>query len=112
VFAIPISDSRRLVTSAASAARAAGELPAPDDMPCRVRSRTRRAWPSVLVSVPSSVPSQPRPSSALREYCSAALTSPRSCIAEIVPVGESDGRLICLPLDSCSCNVAILDRLV
>src|SRR4051812_31274284 len=47
------------------------------------------------------VPSQPSPSSALREYCWVARTSPRSWSEVTVPVGESDGREICLPLEIC-----------
>src|SRR5690349_21685051 len=50
------------------------------------------------------VPSQPSPSSALRANCWVARNSPRSCSDVTVPVGESDGRLSCLPLEICSCS--------
>src|SRR4051794_11316882 len=50
------------------------------------------------------VPSQPSPSSALREYCWVARTSPRNCNEVTVPVGESDGRVSCLPPEICACS--------
>src|SRR3954470_20511719 len=101
VLAYPISESRIWSISEASAALDCASF-APWLRPLTVRSRARLTRLEDALSVSSNVPSQPKPSSALREYCWFARVSPRSCIEDTVPVGESDGRLICLPLDSCS----------
>ena len=53
----------------------------------------------------SAVSSQEMPFSALRTYCAVAARSAFSCMMSLAPMGLSDGRVICLPLDSCSCSV-------
>ncbi len=64
------------------------------------------------VSVLSVRPSQARPSEALREYCALAASCSRRRMAVLVPVGESDGRLIRRPVDSSSCDRATRAALV
>src|SRR2546430_332343 len=83
----------------------------PVDRPCTTRSRALCSCSTPLVRLESIVPSQPSPSSALREYCWTRLMSPRACIAATVPPGESDGRASCFPLDSCACSSPSLERL-
>jgi hypothetical protein len=55
-----------------------------------------------LVRAASIVLSHPLPSSALRPYCLTSLSEDRMRIADVVSVGESDGRFSTRPVDSCS----------
>src|SRR3954469_24336552 len=83
----------------------------PVDEADSVRSRTFCSRELRSCSVESTVPSHADPSEALREYCSLVAICERSDSDETVPVGESDGRLIVLPLESCSCSFAPRARL-
>ena len=74
----------------------------PVEEPCTIRSRARPDLSSIEVIVESAWSSQLTPSSTLREYCAPAARSARSLIASLVPVGESDGRLMFRPVDSFS----------
>src|SRR5438132_504517 len=79
-------------------------------MPWSTSSLTRPTVDSIDVSVLSAMPSQLRPSPALRWNWSLRRMSERYCIASTVWMGESDGRLSDLPLDSCTSSLAIFDR--
>ena len=93
--------SRIWSTSMASASRTCTEeLVA--FAPWIAMSLARRSWPSWDCSSVSMVPSQPRPSWALRLYCACSAIEARIRIAEVVSVGESEGRLSTRPVLSCS----------
>ena len=102
MLASSMSPARIWVSSAASAARrvragAAGRGALHDQVagpPYAVEHR-RSAW-SRRGRASST------PSSALREYCASAARSARSRMASLVPVGESEGRLMIRPVDSFS----------
>ena len=66
---------------------------APVLRPWTVRSRTLRAASSMFWSVESDCSSQAPPSLMLRASCETLASSVRVCIARLVPVGESDGRI-------------------
>ena len=74
----------------------------PVEEPCTTRSRARRTSSSIEVIVESAWLSQLTPSSTLREYWAPAARSARSRMASLVPVGESEGRLMFRPVDSFS----------
>jgi hypothetical protein len=95
------SSSRIWSTSVASASRAFWSEP-PVLAPWSAISRARPTRSVTLNRVWSTRASRPRPSEAFRPYCSVALSEARSRIALVVSVGESEGRLIFLPVDSCS----------
>ena len=79
--------------------------------PWTVRSLALRRSVTEALSAKSTVLSQPTPSSALRENCSAARTCERSDIAVAVPAGSSDGLVMSLPLDIRACRSDIFARL-
>ena len=109
MFALLTSEARSWSTVVASASRAAWPI-APLLAPWRPRSRASRSWSVAEEMVASVRPSQATPSWALRWYCWVAASESRSRIAVVVPVGESEGRLITLPVESCSCSFDIRFR--
>ena len=75
-------------------------------MPCSTSDRTCCSWLVTLCSELSTVVSQPRASLALAWYWLSCLSWERSCRAVTVPVGESDGLVICRPEVICCCRLA------
>ena len=71
--------------------------------PFSASSRARWTTSPTLASAVSVVCSQAMPSLVLRWYWLMRSSSPRSCIARLVPKGSSEGRLISLPDDSLRC---------
>ena len=105
-----MSPSRIEATSVASACWL-GSDDAPVFMPWTVRSRTRCTCAIIDCIVEPVWSSQAWASVMLRACWSTAAWSLRVCMARLVPVGESDGALICLPDVSCCCSLATESRL-
>src|SRR3954470_19382841 len=75
------------------------------------RSRTRRAWSSMLCSAESVASRNVCPSEMLRACCAFAACPCRVIIDVLVPVGSSDGVLIVLPEVSWFCSLLTVARL-
>jgi len=106
VLAESSSPSRICFSSVANACRDSGVV-LPVEAPWSTRSRALRVRSSMSVSVVSTVPIQRRASCPLRAYWSLAASRSRSCIAWLVPLGESEGRLISRPVETRSWACAI-----
>ena len=89
------------MSSAAIAVRASGPLE-PVEAPWTTRSRARRTLSTIVVRVASVWPRKLRPSEALRACWLSRASWARSRIASLVPVGESEGRLMSRPVEICS----------
>src|SRR5947209_4825681 len=96
-----------------SVAMSAWELAssAPPLSACTVRVRTRRAWSSIVCSAESVASRKVRPSEMLRACWALPAWDWRVSMAVLVPVGSSDGWLICLPELSCCCSLFTAARL-
>ena len=94
------SPSRIWATSVASAPLVVPVMEAL--APCRASSLTRRRLSAMPLSVVSVTSSQPRPFCALRTCCWVSASCTRILIDVVASVGESEGRLRFLPVDSFS----------
>src|SRR4051794_11192103 len=101
--------SRIPETSVWMAAREASDIE-PVLEPCTASSRTRCTCAIMFCRAESVASSMLMPSEMFRAYWVAPASSCRVCIAELVPLGSSDGLLIVLPEVKCCCSLLIASR--